>query len=147
MSRLSWPEYFMKIAERVSLRGTCDRKQVGAILVLDNEVVATGYNGSLPGMPHCDDVGHDMQDGHCVRTVHAEENAVAQAARRGRAIQRASLYSNTFPCWMCFRLLASARIGSIYYDAEYRIDDRVISAAEHAGSKRLGPKDWMPGVG
>ena len=74
--RVSWDQYFMNIAREVSTRSTCDRKHVGAVIVRDKMILATGYNGSIRGLPHCDDVGHDMEDGHCVRTVHAEANAI-----------------------------------------------------------------------
>src|SRR5512134_1119115 len=100
----------MDIAHQVATRATCDRKHVGAVLVKNRTILSTGYNGSIPDAPHCDDVGHLMEDGHCVRTVHAEVNAVVQAAKNGTAIDGAILYCNTFPCWPCFKLLASAGI-------------------------------------
>ena len=83
--RASWDEYFMNIAREVSTRSTCDRKFVGAVIVRDKSILATGYNGSIRGLPHCDEEGHLMEDGHCVRTVHAEANAIVQAARQRRA--------------------------------------------------------------
>ena len=70
--RASWDEYFMRIAEEVASRATCDRKHVGAVIVRDKSILATGYNGSIRGLPHCDEEGHLMEDGHCVRTIHAE---------------------------------------------------------------------------
>ncbi|MRR13712.1 deaminase, partial [bacterium] len=76
----------MGIAEQVATRSTCDRKHIGAVLVRDKSILSTGYNGSLRGAPHCDEAGHDMENGHCVRTVHAEANAVAQAAQNGVAL-------------------------------------------------------------
>ena len=72
--RASWDDYFMNIAREVSTRSTCDRKFVGAVIVRDKSILATGYNGSIRGLPHCDEVGHLMEDGHCVRTAHAEAN-------------------------------------------------------------------------
>jgi dCMP deaminase len=81
--RPSVHKYFMDIAEKVSERGTCDRKKVGCILVQGNRVIATGYNGSMSKAEHCDDVGHLMVEGHCIRTVHAEINAIAQCAKYG----------------------------------------------------------------
>ena len=75
--RPSWDEYFMQIAQVVATRATCDRRHVGAVIVRDRTILSTGYNGSIRGLPHCDEVGHLMEDGHCVRTVHAEANAVA----------------------------------------------------------------------
>jgi len=80
--RASWDEYFMAIARQVATRSTCDRKHVGAVVVKDRMILTTGYNGSIRGLPHCDDVGHLMEDGHCVRTTHAEANALVQAARK-----------------------------------------------------------------
>lgn len=139
MSRPSWPSYFMEIAHVVSKRGTCDRKRVGAILVVNNHIVSTGYNGSIPGLPHCDDVGHDMKDGHCVRTMHAEANAVAQAALLGRSLKDAALYCNTFPCWNCYKLLATAGVTEVYFDDEYRKDERVVEAAKATGVLLIGP--------
>ena len=78
--RADWHTYFMNIARQVATRSTCDRKHVGAVIVRDRTILSTGYNGSIRGLPHCNDVGHLMESGHCVRTVHAEANAIAQAA-------------------------------------------------------------------
>src|ERR1700750_635709 len=90
--RASWDEYFMAIGRVVAYRSTCDRKHVGAVMVRDRMILETGYNDSIRGLPHCDDEGHMMEDGHCVRTVHAEANAIAQAARHGVGIDGASIY-------------------------------------------------------
>ena len=106
--RASWDEYFMNIAREVSTRSTCDRKFVGAVIVRDKSILATGYNGSIRGLPHCDEEGHLMEDGHCVRTVHAEANAIVQAARNGVRIEGATIYVTASPCWGCFRLIANA---------------------------------------
>ena len=86
--RSSWDQYFMDIARQVATRATCDRKHVGALLVRDRTILSTGYNGSIRGLPHCDDVGHMMENGHCVATVHAEANAIIQAAKNGVAHRR-----------------------------------------------------------
>lgn len=118
--RLTWDAYFMAFAKVASLRATCDRKHVGAVVVVKKQVVATGYNGSVRDMAHCDDVGHDMEAGHCVRTIHAEMNALAQAARRGVAIEGASIYTTTSPCWGCFRVLVNAGIETFVYGDRYR---------------------------
>jgi len=123
----------MKIAHAAAERSTCDRKHVGCVLVLENRVIATGYNGSVPGAPHCDDVGHDMVDGHCVRTIHAEANAVLQAAKNGVATKGSFAYVNTFPCWRCFSTLVAAGVEKIFYDAEYRKDPRVERVAKELG--------------
>src|SRR5690606_2744344 len=87
--RVGWDEYFMGIARQVASRSTCDRKHVGAVIVRDRMILATGYNGSIRGIAHCDDEGHLMEDGHCVRTVHAEANAIVQAARNGVRLEGA----------------------------------------------------------
>ena len=123
----------MNFAHAASMRSTCDRKHVGCVLVVDRQIIATGYNGSVPGAEHCDDVGHDMVDGHCVRTIHAEVNAVAQAARSGIATRGATAFVNTFPCWQCFKVLAGAGIERVVYDDLYREDKRVHDAALVAG--------------
>lgn len=133
--RADWDRYFMTIAHAVSTRATCDRKHVGCVVVLERRIVATGYNGSVPGAAHCDDVGHDMVDGHCARTVHAEANAVAQAARHGIKLAGAGVYVNTYPCWPCFKLLALAGVREVTYDDAYRNDPRVAEAAAQAGIK------------
>lgn len=132
----------MRIAHEVSSRATCDRKHVGCVIVIDKRIVATGYNGSVPGAPHCDDVGHDMLNGHCVRTVHAEINAIAQAARAGIVTNRADVYVNTYPCWPCFKVLALAGVSRIFYDDEYRADERVRTAASSANIVLVGPREW-----
>jgi dCMP deaminase len=91
MARASWDEYFMNIARVVASRSTCERKFVGAVIVRDKTILSTGYNGSIRGMPHCTDVGHMMEDGHCVATIHAESNAIIQAAKNGAAIDGAAI--------------------------------------------------------
>ena len=119
MKRPSWDNYFMKQCELISSRATCDRKHVGTVIVKDKRILATGYNGSLPNVEHCDDAGCDMENNHCVRTVHSEANAIADAARRGIQIEGATLYCNTFPCWTCFKLIVSSGIKEIVYDDVY----------------------------
>lgn len=187
--RLPWDYYFLKLAELVSTRATCDRAHMGCVLVKDNIIVATGYNGSIKGLPHCNDwthdlsrdpdhwtsklstaakaairssefgyvcpcgakgtwkkiaklpctspvdkgAGHLMEDGHCVRTVHAEQNALAQCAKLGKAADGATAYINGFPCWRCFMLLANAGIVRIVYSKAYRNDPKVIDSAAAAG--------------
>jgi dCMP deaminase len=126
--RTSWDEYFMEIARQVASRATCDRKHVGAVLVRDRIILSTGYNGSIRGMPHCDEVGHLMENGHCVATVHAEANAVLQAARTGVRIEGSALYTTASPCWPCFKLVANAGILRIVYGEFYR-DPRIFDVA------------------
>lgn len=113
--RSDWPTYFMSIATTVATRSTCDRKHVGAVIVRDKTILATGYNGSIRGLPHCDDAGHDMQDGHCVRTVHAEANAIVQAARNGVRLEGAEIYVTAFPCLNCVKLIANAGIVRVWF--------------------------------
>ena len=123
-SRVSWDEYFMNIAREVATRATCDRKHVGAVIVRDRNILATGYNGSVRGLPHCDDVGHLMEDGHCVRTVHAEANAITQAAKSGARIEGAGIYVTASPCWSCFKLIVNSGIQRICFGEFYR-DQRI----------------------
>src|SRR5574339_1094998 len=118
--RGSWDQYFMDIARQVATPATCDRKHVGALLVRDKTILSTGYNGSIRGLPHCDEVGHLMDGGHCVATVHAEANAIIQAAKNGVSIEGAELYTTASPCWGCFKLIANAGIKKIYYGEFYR---------------------------
>ena len=132
--RVSWHEYFMNIAEQVATRSTCSRKHVGAVIVRDKTILSTGYNGSLRGAPHCDEVGHDIENDHCVRTVHAEANAVAQAAKHGIQIDQAEIYVTASPCLSCFKLIANAGITKIYYKEFYR-DERITEYAKLAGVK------------
>src|SRR5690606_41844982 len=113
-SRASWDDYFMAIAREVSSRSTCDRKHVGAVIVRDKMILATGYNGSIRGLAHCDDVGHLMEGGHCVRTVHAEANAIVQAASRGSSVEGASIFVTASPCFGCLMLIADAGITRIH---------------------------------
>lgn len=148
MSRVGWDLYFMRIATEVSSRATCDRRHVGALLVLDNVILATGYNGSLRGQPHCDDVGHLMIDGHCERTVHAEANAVAQSAARGAAVAGATLYVTTYPCFTCFKLVANAGIRRVVYASEYkdRVDGEVYKASVALGLELIRVEAEAPPV-
>jgi len=120
LHRVDWHTYFMNIATQVATRSTCDRKHVGAVIVRDKTILSTGYNGSIRGMPHCDEVGHDLENDHCVATIHAEANAILQAAKNGVMIDGAELYTTASPCWSCFKLIANAGIRTIYYGEFYR---------------------------
>lgn len=126
--RPSWDSYFMSLARTVSTRSTCSRKHVGALLVRDRVILSTGYNGSIRGMPHCDEVGHLMEEGHCVRTIHAEQNAIVQAATHGVRIEGADLYVTASPCWICFKLVANAGVKRMVYGEFYR-DEKIFSVA------------------
>ena len=129
--RVDWHTYFMNIARQAATRSTCERKHVGAVIVRDKTILSTGYNGSLRGSPHCDEAGHDIENGHCVRTVHAEANAVAQAAKNGVAIDGSEIYVTASPCLTCFKLVANAGIRTVYYKEFYR-DERITGYAREA---------------
>ena len=126
--RASWDEYFMNIARVVSSRSTCPRKSVGAVIVRDKTILSTGYNGSIRGMPHCTEAGHMMENGHCVATIHAESNAILQAARNGVMIDGGTIYVTASPCWNCFKEIANSGIRRVVYGEFYR-DDRIFSVA------------------
>lgn len=130
--RASWDEYFMAIAVQVATRATCDRKHVGAVLARDRSILATGYNGSIRGLEHCDDSGHMMEGGHCTRTIHAEANAIVQAARNGVRIDGAAIYVTASPCWNCFKMIANAGVMRVAYGEFYR-DQRIFEVAERLG--------------
>jgi len=130
--RVDWHTYFMNIARQAATRSTCDRKHVGAVIVRDRTILSTGYNGSIRGMPHCDDVGHLLENDHCVATVHAEANAIIQAAKNGVRIDGAELSTTASRCWSCFKLIANAGIRTVYYGEFYR-DRRSIEVAAQLG--------------
>ena len=131
-TRVSWEHYFMNIAHEVATRSTCDRKNVGAVIVRKKSILSTGYNGSLQGLPHCDEVGHEMENGHCVRTIHAEANAIVQAARNGIRIEDAEIFITASPCYNCFKMIANAGIKKIYFGEFYR-DERIREHARELG--------------
>jgi dCMP deaminase len=135
--RATWDEYFMAIAQVVATRATCDRKHVGCVLVTNKHLIATGYNGAIAGLPNCDDIGHLMEDGHCIRTVHAEMNAVAQAAHHGISVKAATAYVTASPCWPCFKVLANAGINRIVFQEFYR-DAKIFDAAKELGIELVG---------
>jgi dCMP deaminase len=116
MDRASWDEYFMDIALVVATRSTCPRKSVG----------------SVSGLPHCDEVGHMMVDGHCVRTIHAEVNAIIQAAKNGSRIDGASIYVTASPCWNCFKAICNVGITRIVFEEFYR-DERIFEVSQALG--------------
>ncbi len=126
MTRPSWDEYFMNIAHEVACRSTCNRAQVGAVIVKDKRILTTGYNGSPRGLPHCTEVGCLMENGHCVRTLHAEQNAIIQAALHGVSTRGADIYVTHQPCFLF------AGIVRIVYAKEYP-DDRSRNFLQEAG--------------
>ena len=126
--RPSWDEYFMEVAEAISKRATCDRGRSGCVIAKDRQIIATGYVGSPAGFPHCDQVGHQMkkmihEDGtiteHCVRTVHAEQNAICQAAKSVISIEGATVYCRMTPCRTCAMLLINCGIKRVYCERKY----------------------------
>ncbi|MEJ5189152.1 cytidine/deoxycytidylate deaminase family protein [Treponema sp. J25] len=130
--RPTWDEYFMEVCNAIAKRATCDRGRSGCVIAKDNQILVTGYVGAPAGLPHCDDVGHQLkklvhEDGtvttHCVRTVHAEQNAICQAAKRGIAIDGATLYCKMTPCRTCAMLIINCGIKRVvcqkrYHDAK-----------------------------
>lgn len=126
--RPSKDEYFMQLARTVATRSTCPKASVGALLVKDGSIISTGYNGSPVGEPHCDEAGHnESPDGHCQRAVHAEMNAILQAAKHGNATKDATLYITHFPCNHCLKAVRNAGIVHIVYDKPYKTDENFIS--------------------
>lgn len=119
MARPTWKEYFFQIADATAARSTCDRAHVGTVLVRNNRIIATGYNGSVPKQPHCDDVGHLLVNGHCLRCVHSETSALLSAAKAGISTDGATCYISHFPCFACFKALLCAGISHIHYKTEY----------------------------
>ncbi len=138
--RVSWGTYFMNIAKEVATRSTCDRKYVGAVIVREKTILSTGYNGSIKGLPHCDEAGHEMVDDHCIRTTHAEANAIVQAAKNGVEINQSEIYVTASPCYNCFKLIANAGIKTIYYGEFYR-EDRILEHAKEAGIELVSLED------
>ncbi|WP_010581125.1 ComE operon protein 2 [Liquorilactobacillus vini] len=124
--RIPWNQYFMMQAVLLSLRSTCERLSVGAILVRDRRIIAGGYNGSVSGDVHCIDEGCYLVDGHCLRTIHAEMNAVLQCAKFGIATANAEIYVTDFPCLQCTKMLLQAGIKKIYYFRNYHNDDYAV---------------------
>ena len=127
--RPSWDEYFLDLADAVSKRATCDRGRSGCVIVRDRRILVTGYVGSPAGFPHCDEVGHEIkrtveEDGsvseHCVRTVHAEQNAICQAAKLGVSIEGSTVYCRMTPCRTCAMLLINCGIKRIYCERKYQ---------------------------
>ncbi|MFC2064762.1 cytidine/deoxycytidylate deaminase family protein [Chloroflexota bacterium] len=130
--RPGWDSYFMKIAYAVSERSTCDRALVGCVLVLEKRILTTGFNGSPKGQPHCDEIGHLMVDGHCVRTIHAETNAIIQAALHGISTKGSTCYVTHMPCINCTKALINAGIIRLVYDVSYRTDENALAFLETA---------------
>ena len=140
--RPSWDDYFMEVADAISKRATCDRGRSGCVIARDKQLLVTGYVGSPQGLPHCDEVGHQMkkiihEDGHvtqhCVRTVHAEQNAICQAAKRGISIDKATLYCRMTPCRTCAMLIINCGIVRVVCENRYHSADESEEMFKQAG--------------
>lgn len=140
--RTTWDEYFMKIADTVADRGTCDRGKSGSVVVVDKKILCTGYVGSAPGQPHCDEVGHMIQEVidevgnksmHCVRTIHAEENVILQAAKHGISLKGGTLYCKMTPCFRCARMIASVGIERVVAKKRYHSEASSIKVFNDTG--------------
>jgi len=122
-NRIKWDQYFMTQAVLLASRSTCERLSVGAVLVRDKRIIAGGYNGSVAGDTHCIDEGCYVVDGHCVRTIHAEMNAILQCAKFGERTDGAEVYVTDFPCLQCTKMLLQAGITKINYLRNYHNDE------------------------
>jgi len=135
MERISWDQYFMAQSHLLALRSTCTRLMVGATIVRDKRIIAGGYNGSVSGSVHCIDEGCHIVDGHCVRTVHAEANALLQCAKFGVATEGAHIYVTHFPCLQCTKLIIQSGIKHVYYAEDYRNDSFAEQLFQETGVK------------
>jgi len=142
--RPSWDDYFMEVADAISKRATCDRGRSGCIIAKDKQILATGYVGSPAGFPHCDEAGHDLRKSfneddsisqHCVRTVHAEQNAICQAAKRGVSIDGATVYCRMTPCRICAMLLINCGVKRVYAERKYHTGGESEKMLKKAGIK------------
>ena len=140
--RPSWDEYFMKIVDMVGTRGNCDRFRGGCIVTRDRRIVVTGYNGAPVGAPTCDEIGHEMhtvinEDGtqkrHCVRTTHAEQNAICEAARMGISLDGGTLYCQMTPCYTCAKMLINAGIKRVVCAKDYHAGQRTKEIFQETG--------------
>lgn len=144
--RPSWDAYFLNLIRTIGTRATCDRGRAGCVIVKDKRILATGYAGSPAGTKHCDDVGHEIhlvinednsRSRHCVRTAHAEQNAVANAARFGAALDGATLYCNMTPCYTCAKMIINAGIKRVICEKDYHAGERSKRIFKEAGLKYI----------
>gem|GEM_PF-65842 len=133
VERISWNQYFMAQSHLLKSRSTCERLAVGAIIVRDKRMIAGGYNGSVSGGVHCIDEGCYVIDGHCVRTIHAEMNALLQCAKFGVAAEGSEIYVTHFPCLHCTKAIIQAGIKAVYYSEDYKNHPYAIELLEQAG--------------
>lgn len=140
--RPDWDSYFMGIMNAVSTRATCDRARSGAVIVRDKRIISTGYVGAPKGLPHCDEVGHLFKESikpdgtktqNCIRTTHAEMNAIIQAALHGVSLKDATLYCRMSPCWDCAKAIISAGIKRVVCEKQYKDGELTINAFKDAG--------------
>ncbi|HLR03826.1 MAG TPA: ComE operon protein 2 [Virgibacillus sp.] len=135
MERISWNQYFMAQSSLLALRSTCTRLMVGATIVRDKRIIAGGYNGSVSGGVHCIDEGCYVIDGHCVRTIHAEANALLQCAKFGVPTDNAEIYVTHFPCLQCSKQIIQSGIKAVYYADDYKNHPYAIELFENSGVK------------
>lgn len=135
MERISWDQYFMAQSHLLALRSTCTRLTVGATIVRDKRIIAGGYNGSIAGGDHCVDKGCYVIDHHCVRTIHAEMNALLQCAKFGVPTTEAEIYVTHFPCLQCTKAIIQAGIKTVYYAKDYKNHPYALELFEQANVK------------
>lgn len=133
MERISWDQYFMAQSHLLALRSTCERLTVGATIVRDKRIIAGGYNGSVSGDSHCIDEGCYLVDGHCVRTVHAESNALLQCAKFGVPTEGGEMYVTHFPCLHCCKTIIQSGIRTVYYARDYKNDPYAVELFKKSG--------------
>ncbi len=133
-ARIPWDQYFMAQAVLLSLRSTCTRLEVGATLVKDKRIIAGGYNGAVSGDVHCIDEGCYVVDGHCIRTLHAEVNALLQCAKLGISADQSEIYVTHFPCLNCTKALLQAGVKKIHYLHDYRNDEYAMDLIQRVGA-------------
>jgi dCMP deaminase len=132
IERPSWDDYFMQITFQVAKRSTCPRATVGAVIVRDKRILTTGYNGAPAGLPHCTEVGCLMVNGHCVRTLHAEQNAIIQGALHGVDVSGSTIYVTHQPCLICAKMIINAGIQRVVHAGNY-LDEIAVGFLEGAG--------------
>lgn len=144
MSRPDWDRYFLDLCEAVSKRATCNRGRCGCVIVKDKRIMTTGYVGAPAGLPHCDEAGHDLRKvtdfndnstQHCVRTLHAEQNAILQAARFGIPLEGSTLFCKMTPCRTCAMMIINAGIKRVVCEKRYHADSDTIELFNQAGIK------------
>lgn len=133
MERITWDQFFMAQSNLLALRSTCTRLAVGATIVRDNRIIAGGYNGSISGGDHCNDHGCYVVENHCVRTIHAEMNALLQCSKYGIPVADSTLYVTHFPCLQCAKAIIQAGIKHVYYALDYRNNEYALQLFEQSG--------------